>query len=559
MRHQGHLQVREEDDKFFRELWKTIDGEEERRSRVKISYGTAGFRRKGETLRGVAFRCGLLAGLRSRALDGKATGLVVTASHNPVEDNGIKLVDGDGGMLHISWEKYAEEVVAAQSSQELQQVVEKIVLRPENTCVAASGGVVLLARDTRPTGEALIAAAIAGVKAAGCEALGSTDTLRTTPQLHWQVLMKNCGKPSEESDYFDKLREGCSRLLSGQGSKPVGHLIIDCANGVGALKAPSVVSAISNAGTVVTLKNTGGGVVNHLCGADYVQKEKVLPETFVDLPGDSLCLSLDGDADRVVFFLPGAGQSGQGAPGSVDLLDGDKILCLIAAHLKSCLSKLDGAMTGPKPSIGVIQTAYANGSSTRYLEENLGLSVVKTKTGVKHLHHSALAFDVSVYFEANGHGTVLFSESFLERLRKVPQGNGGAMHLLELSDIVNPSVGDALSMALLVYVILTHKKWTHREWCDLYRDVPSRMLKCVVPDRSQIKTTNAEQQMLQPQELQVKVDELVSKASLGRAFVRPSGTEDIVRIYAEAETQQGADQLAQSIMEAVRSHFHGGQ
>ena len=29
------------------------------------------------------------------------------------------------------------------------------------------------------------------------------------------------------------------------------------------------------------------------------------------------------------------------------------------------------------------------------------------KTGVKHLHHAAKHFDIGVYFEANGHGTVL--------------------------------------------------------------------------------------------------------------------------------------------------------
>ena len=32
-------------------------------------------------------------------------------------------------------------------------------------------------------------------------------------------------------------------------------------------------------------------------------------------------------------------------------------------------------------------------------------------TGVKHLHHKALEYDIGVYFEANGHGTVLFSNN----------------------------------------------------------------------------------------------------------------------------------------------------
>lgn len=32
-------------------------------------------------------------------------------------------------------------------------------------------------------------------------------------------------------------------------------------------------------------------------------------------------------------------------------------------------------------------------------------------TGVKHLHHKALEFDIGVYFEANGHGTIVFKDS----------------------------------------------------------------------------------------------------------------------------------------------------
>ena len=32
---------------------------------------------------------------------------MVTASHNPVEDNGVKMVDPEGGMLAMSWEKHA--------------------------------------------------------------------------------------------------------------------------------------------------------------------------------------------------------------------------------------------------------------------------------------------------------------------------------------------------------------------------------------------------------------------------------------------------------------------
>ena len=67
---------------------------------TKLAYGTAGFRTKAELLDSTFYRMGMLAVLRSRAKGGLAVGLMVTASHNPEPDNGIKMVDSDGGMLH---------------------------------------------------------------------------------------------------------------------------------------------------------------------------------------------------------------------------------------------------------------------------------------------------------------------------------------------------------------------------------------------------------------------------------------------------------------------------
>ena len=67
---------------------------------AKLAYGTAGFRTKAELLDSTFYRMGMLAVLRSRAKGGLAVGLMVTASHNPEPDNGIKMVDSDGGMLH---------------------------------------------------------------------------------------------------------------------------------------------------------------------------------------------------------------------------------------------------------------------------------------------------------------------------------------------------------------------------------------------------------------------------------------------------------------------------
>ena len=95
------------------------------------------------------------------------------------------------------------------------------------------------------------------------------------------------------------------------------------------------------------------------------------------------------------------------------LLDGDKIAALAAGFFKFLIDKIPALKD--KVEIGVVQTAYANGSSTRYFEKH-GIPVACTETGVKHLHHRAEEFDVGVYFEANGHGTVLFKPALYEKV-----------------------------------------------------------------------------------------------------------------------------------------------
>ena len=173
------------------------------------------------------------------------------------------------------------------------------------------------------------------------------------------------------------------------------------------------------------------------------------------------CASLDGDADRLVYF--------QGLPGGqLQLLDGDRIAVLAALLIRDILDRLSHDAASPSvghpqhlwlhlliilcsiaslshPScvglletlqvkgpccavvtyvpiakqVGIVQTAYANGASSQYIREQLRLETAVTATGVKHLHAAAERFDIGIYFEANGHGTVLFRPALIERLHKV--------------------------------------------------------------------------------------------------------------------------------------------
>ena len=64
------------------------------------------------------------------------------------------------------------------------------------------------------------------------------------------------------------------------------------------------------------------------------------------------------------------------------------------------------------------------------------------------------------------------------------------------------------------------------------------MYKIKVADRTKFKVTEDESRLTFPTELQDDIDAALKKVNGGKAFVRASGTEDLVRLYCEAETAE---------------------
>ena len=119
--------------------------------------------------------------------------------------------------------------------------------------------------------------------------------------------------------------------------------------------------------------------------------------------------------------------------------------------------------------------------------------------------------------------------------------------------MINQAVGDAMSGILMVEAMLRLEGMSMADWDALYADLPSRQVKVVVANKDDVRTENAETLCVAPAALQPLVDAAVAKVDAGRSFVRPSGTEDIVRVYAEARTQEQADALADEVAQAVKA------
>lgn len=490
----------------------------------------------------VAFRVGLLAALLSQFHNGSFVGVMVTASHNPIEDNGVKLIDPRGEMVIGKWEDIATELANTPDAL-LPNLLSKICEEMGIDCGKEIR--VAVGRDTRPSGVELCEAIEFGVKSVSASATFLNLHLQTTPQCHFSIFELN--HSNSVGGYIANFSDKFEKLLNGKRIR--GHLVIDAANGIGSFSAEEFKNRLKQStGFDPVIINTGkaeGDILNHECGADFVKIQMRAPKG-VD-PNDNnnnklnvRYASLDGDADRLIYFYFDDDDN-------FKMLDGDRISVLFAFYLRKLLQS---AGLFDSLRFGVVQTAYANGASTEFLKSQ-NISVSLACTGVKNLHHVAAEdYDIGVYFEANGHGTVLFSPRACEAIDSSVGEAGDKLKLVK--DLVNQCVGDALSDLLFVEAILCEEEMSLAAWDSLYTELPSRQLKVKVADRSAFKTTDADTKLTHPPHLQAEIDRLIAATPKGRAFVRPSGTEDVVRVYAEAETREDCDKLAQMISDLIK-------
>lgn len=621
-----------------------------------LIYGTAGFRMNYDEnphrVEQVAILCSLIACLRSIS-EQKWVGVMITASHNPIQDNGVKIVDVTGSMLNKEFEQICFNVVNCGYGSSPIRVLsryfkDKLGLGDEELDrVELSKAKLILGHDTRPSSKKMLesierVAAEFGIS--GVLNFGFT----TTPQLHFMVAFSNglitdrvpaelrtkfmledvmadleSGRLSNKSDvasslfgiyfayhefYFRKLidfiqsdnyssifLQNTHKFFKSKPEKVQQHkingkgtLLVDVANGVGKYHIDKVSEIISYAKlNLKAINRDEPDKLNDGCGAEYIQKN-ILPPVGLyshqdyDSEHVDYVAAFDGDADRLVYFVPDHLHDTNKGSG-IFLIDGDRISACYTLVIITLLSQsirrvaAEPEKIAPILSIGVVQTAYANGASTRYLDGILNTldpryfrySINCVPTGVKHLHRKAEEFDIAVYFEANGHGTVIHKQDklklWIEKLLHLGADKNSCELLIHFLNLFNPVIGDAISDMLAFEV--TREFIQASFGCGfsmrLYDDL-NVMQDKVYLNRRDLETLvcdkETERFLVEPKTIQESIDNYVSNLNdnCSRAFIRPSGTEEVARVYVESPTLERSRDIMKYIQDLLIRHFSRG-
>ena len=266
-------------------------------------------------------------------------------------------------------------------------------------------------------------------------------------------------------------------------------IVVDCANGAASEVAPDV---YHRAGAeVIAIHNSPNGLnINENCGSTYMQS---LIETVKKEKAD-LGIAHDGDADRCL---------------AVDelgnIIDGDHILALLAKDFKDN-SKLS--------SQTVVSTVMAN-LGFKFAMKEQAISIIETQVGDRYVLEAMEEKNFVLGGEQSGH-VIMRNYS---------------------------TTGDGLLTALHLMNAVTNQKKPLSELSKIVKKYPQILINVSNVDRGKIGN----------EKLQNAVKEVEKQlGNKGRILLRPSGTEELIRVMVEAETQNTADSIAKQIAEVVK-------
>ena len=352
------------------------------------------------------------------------SGIMISASHNPYQDNGIKIFGSDGFKLTDDQELEIEHLI-------------------DNT-------------DE--------------IKNASFEKIGKLYSGNELTQK-----------------YIQHIKQSISGDLSGI------KIALDCANGATTGVAPFIFGDLEADIETIGCKPNGININDNVGSTKIDTIANFVKENNVDVG-----FAFDGDGDRVLAV-----------DSKGNIVDGDKIMFILAKHLKE---------QGELKDNMVVSTVMSNIGFYKAIEEN-GLQSVKTAVGDRYVVEEMRNNDYSLGGEQSGHIILM----------NYATTGDGILTAVKLANIIKTSGKSLEELAGEVSIY------------------PQKLVNIKVIDK---KSAMEDLEILAECE---KVEKELE--GNGRILLRASGTENLIRVMVEASSDELTDKYCEQVAKIVREKF----
>ncbi len=265
---------------------------------------------------------------------------------------------------------------------------------------------------------------------------------------------------------------------------------LDCSNGSASSIAKNVFDALGTK-TYVINNEPDGTNINNNCGSTHIE---VLQE-FVKEKGLDAGFAYDGDADRCIAV-----------DNNGNVVDGDAIIYVCGAYLKK-----NNKLTGNK----VVTTVMSNIGLYKALDK-LDIGYEKTDVGDKYVCENMMNNGYVLGGEQSGH--IIFSK--------------------------HATTGDGILTSLMVMEAMLENKASLSDLVKAYKIYPQVLENVKVDDKEKIMSN----------EKVLKICDEVNEAlgDDGRLLLRPSGTEPLIRVMVEADSDEKCRKYVNDVVKVIK-------
>ena len=357
------------------------------------------------------------------------------------------------------------------------------------------GGIMITASHNPPQYNGIKPAAKDGVEISRDDELIIEDIYF---QKTWKKNSENLGITGKEERTIDVYLKGIisqidSKLVESKHFK----VVLDLGNGVQAVSAPNF-SKMLQCETFLVNQNIDGTFPGR--GSEpTTQNLSELSESVIKNNAD-VGIAFDGDGDRSIF-----------CDNKGNILTGDKSALVLTRHILK------------KNPNSLVVTCLNSGSNIEVLANEFNSKVIRTKVGSVEVSRKMLPTEALIGFEENG--------GFMYGLHN--QVRDGCMTLalmLELLATTNNSLFDEISKLPPSFTTKDKVPCLSNDVANVILSLKEEFPKSDISDG-----------------IKISID------SKNWVMIRPSGTEPIIRIYAESESQEKLDVLMIKFRQKVNS------
>ncbi len=314
-----------------------------------------------------------------------------------------------------------------------------------------------------------------GLKLFGSDGFKLNDEVENEIQsrmIYGPTLAKseNLGRARRMEDAIGRYSEFVKQILPKREDLSSMKVVLDCSNGASYKVGPEVLFELG-AESVIIGAEPNGKNINLECGAMYPENmAKITKSEEADLG-----IALDGDADRVIF----SDENGQ-------IINGDQIIAVLAREMQNHGELIDNQVVG---------TLMSNLGLENYLN-SLNIHLYRTNVGDRYILDKMIKSNSKLGGEPSGH--------------------------ILLTDYAK--TGDGLLTAIKILSLLKKSGLKASEFLRPFKPIPQSLKNLKNIDKNILSNKNIIALVEQQQEL---------LGNKGRILLRPSGTEDLIRIMVE--------------------------